>query len=80
MQHSTTTTKQSISNIILNINNHIESLLNQSKEKDQKIQELQKDNKLLKQNSEQILNQINGYLSELEEIKDYYVNSINKSR
>lgn len=74
-----TTTKQSLNDIILSINSHIEDLRDQAKKKDQKIQELQKDNELLKQNSKQILSQINGYLSELEEIKDYYANSINKS-
>jgi predicted RNase H-like nuclease (RuvC/YqgF family) len=73
-------TRQSITNLIKHVDDKIEILLEQIKKQDEVISELQSQNKTLKQNNQQTLDQIKTYIQELEQIRSHYVDSNNNNK
>lgn len=73
-------TKQSLMNVISQINSSVESLKKELKEKNREIDELNLYNQTLKQNNKATLDQIRQYIQELEKIRNYYADSNNNSK
>lgn len=69
------TTKQSLINLINQIDDKIENLLTKINTQQQTIKELESQNEHLKRNNQKTLDQIKEYIRELEQIRAHYVNS-----
>ena len=73
-------TKQHLIEIIHKIDKHVEELLDRISTQGQRIKSLELQNQELAKSSQDTQNKIKEYIQELEQIRNYYVNSNNNSR
>ena len=72
-------TKQQLLDTILQISDKVDKMLIKINEQKDEIAELKQRNSALLQNNRHTLDQIKGYIQELEEIRSNYVNSSGQS-
>lgn len=72
-------TKQQLLDTILQISDKVDKMLIKINEQKDEIAELKQRNSALLQNNRHTLDQIKGYIQELEEIRSHYVNSSGQS-
>lgn len=70
-------TKQSLIDVIKQINTGVDNLKKELQEKNKEIEELKSNNQHLKQSNKSTLDQIRQYIQELEKIRTHYVDSNN---
>jgi ElaB/YqjD/DUF883 family membrane-anchored ribosome-binding protein len=72
-------TKQQLIDTIHHISDKIDEMLVKSAKQAQQIMDLQSQNKELKKNNQETLDQIKEYIQELEQIRNHYVDSHNNT-
>ena len=72
-------TKQQFIDTIHHIGDKIDEMLVKSAKQAQQIMDLQSQNKELKKNNQETLDQIKEYIQELEQIRNHYVDSHNNT-
>ena len=72
-------TKQQLIDTIHHIGDKIDEMLVKSAKQAQQFMDLQSQNKELKKNNQETLDQIKEYIQELEQIRNHYVDSHNNT-
>ena len=67
--------KQQVNDIISKISNSVDDIKAKLKDQETIIESLKLENKKLKESNRKTLDQIKGYVSELEKIRNHYVNN-----